>query len=385
MQETIDCVFFGCWNDITYRSVSNHSKPPRDTVLEKVKHELGTGTDMLIVAGDNMYGIKQKQKQGGKAIKKSWFSKKALDALSREYWTTKSVFLFSLGNHNVEDKPIYNAIETRLRSFRPEDIHEDSRVGSKLKYPHFYSYVKVKGQTRAKFIVIDTNVFDDAYTRFDTNRQSESSRQEACLWMMQQIREATTNNMQVILIGHHPIIYMKDDEKVAEMGTAHADELLQCITSAGATRITYLCADRHNYQHAELTRNGCMITQIVSGTGGAKPDVLSQAMLDEFSTQPRSLRERNSRTVSCRGLGQKVTFIHLRNAFGFCKLSISMYGVYPVYIPVRLRHAPQIQLANSLVPHNGSEANDTKINKAFKFNLPSGDDLLHYYESSKEK
>ena len=384
--DAITCVFFGCWNDITYRTVSSSSEPPRDVVLDKVKEVLRHGSDMMIVAGDNIYGLKNKKKQDGKTVKDSYFSKKSMNVLQDNYWKKdkgSSIFLFALGNHNVENKPIYNAIQASLRQFKADGVYEDEH-NSRLKYPHFYSYEKSKGTAKALFIVIDTNVFDNAYERFGENRQDEASRAKACSWISRQIQKANDERSQAVIVGHHPIACMKEDAKVAELGLFHGKQLLDCLTSAGKQSLTYLCADRHNYQHAEIKHNGCTLTQIVSGTGGAKPDVFSAGLLKTFSRIPTTVNDRLKVTIPCPGLGVGVTFLQIKNAFGVCILNVTRSGVTVKYVPVSIKGSNQddrVQMANSFVQDSG---NDIEINKTFKYTIPDNE-LLHFYSVSKKE
>ena len=335
--QPMQCVFYGCWNDITYRSKADRIRPPRDHVLDKVKDVLKDEKfDMFILAGDNIYAHKEKVQISEKEIKKTTtFLEQSLNVLEKDYWKKavptmeKKIFLFALGNHNVEDKAVYSRIEPKIKSLLPAPalLHE-------RKIPNFYWYEN-KG---SRFIIIDTNVFDD----------SEASVDQECEWIKKVIGDAKQGT-NIIVIGHHPLAfvdYKKENAGKYKLGMAHAKELYACFPDNN-TVSTYLCADTHNYQQTELVSGKRRVQQIISGTGGAKPDITSSELIKKTIGAKMHIPE----------IGCYMMINDLANPFGYCLLNITSKGVVPKYVKIQISKGPN-KYANT--------EDDIKENKTYQ-------------------
>ena len=126
-----------------------------------------------------------------------------------------------------------------------------------------------------------------------------------------------------MVIGHYPIAFVsaKKDGKIIG-GMDNANVFYKSLLSP-KHRVTYLCADSHNYQHTELITDNGHVTQVICGTGGARPDVFNDALLQKFKGHSTA----NDKYISEAGCTVRV--INIANAFGFCTLDILSNGVIP--------------------------------------------------------
>jgi hypothetical protein len=99
---------------------------------------------------------------------------------------------------------------------------------------------------------------------------------------------------QVFVMGHFPLFYLKNkkskksvdlDKKVAntlnknlEIDDDKFDEFYNFLAKYNCI---YLCADCHNFNIMKITNNKKSVIQIMSGTGGANPDIINEVVGNE--------------------------------------------------------------------------------------------------------
>ncbi len=357
------CVFYGCWNDITYRTKANANRPPRDNVLDHVKKELTKKhepADMFILAGDNIYAHKQKDASGNKI---STFYRESLRVLNTNYWEKalpnmgKKIFLFALGNHNIENKAVYNLVKPKITSFIPS-----SSVHGPV-FPNFFWY----DHRGSRFIVIDTNVFDQ-----EGNKPVTAE----CEWIRRAIstRPAGYN---IIVIGHHPIVSIDVKTDSPTLGMSHAKELFECFPRRQddkKARSYYLCADTHNYQQADLITDTRIVKQIISGTGGAKPDIISSDLMEKCKGTTFEIPE-----LQC-----NMRVIDMGNPFGYCMLKIDKNGLHCRYVRIRTSRAKgRIHNTNNNISENKTYVHNGKVGNVISRAVkPAKESPLPIYDSS---
>lgn len=279
--------FFGCWNEVHYPSTdtSENDTPcfqiqeseiktkcdEFTSVLQEIKTQ---DVDFLVVAGDNYYPIKKKDKTTGKKTKKfepDDFNK-GFDALEAIYKPTHLL----LGNHDME-----NIEDCKI-------IKQEKQRTNLL----FFDYKNENTMFRmigdhTLLIMLDTNVFDPTedftcYSVFGENNDRKSLIEKQKTNILKYINMIDTKVIKnVCFFGHHPLLSWKiKKEKVKiedDMMELHSF-LLDILTQNNIQEKTiyYFCAHLHQYQKGTITisQNEHKITihQYISGTGGAHLD-----------------------------------------------------------------------------------------------------------------
>lgn len=243
--------FFGCWNKdncpdscITDCAASDCQLPNhRKMVLTNLATK---SFNFGIIAGDNIYPVKQKTKAGKD-------KKYYLETLNRGIEDLKDVkakltvgkkIKVAVGNHNAS--PGVSAEQNKLFT-DPFTLYEDAVTH--VEYPS-------PGETKQyDLIFINTN-----YEASEINTGLSDDLFKKC------------GNM-IYVIGHEPLIAAKlKGGKFTIMKCAHVllEKLLSKIHEG--KNIIYLCADVHNFQALTILKDGITLPVIVAGTGGAEPD-----------------------------------------------------------------------------------------------------------------
>jgi hypothetical protein len=136
------------------------------------------------------------------------------------------------------------------------------------------------------FIMLDTTMYDITDEDKDKNltcyhdyygvgslSELKQKQHEAVLAFVTQMKGVTN----LILIGHHPFLYVK--EKEGKQKTVSLDGIYPLLFDINNrldnVAYYYLCADYHNYQEGKVTllfEKPMMIQQIIVGTGGTELD-----------------------------------------------------------------------------------------------------------------
>lgn len=381
MSSSLNFVFFGCWNDDSYevrRTSGNKAVVPRDVVLDSVYNVIKPKNSIhaLIVAGDNIYGAKE---QAHNVVSTKYY-KSTLNVLSKEnhaFYKSAPIKLFALGNHNIEDKTVYNAVTHKLQNFY------NRRFGYQNLFPHFYSYTVSypDNSNKVLIIVIDTNIFDDItnptmlshYSRiFGCHYNNDILKtQHDILTIGKQIlqdmiikRDDLNMINHICIVGHHPLYFINPKEKRnkemnqqkeqngftrrIQPGLHKSKDLIETIHNISqiAKNInndisySYLCADVHNFQSFNITftkyneilktNETLTLQHIISGTAGAKPDVFDDHVMEYFNKMDRHVFQMDGFKVAL----EKITIM---NSYGYSLLSIKSDGVMSpkyIYVPM---------------------------------------------------
>ena len=294
--------FFGCWNETHYPSEENdapcfqvqekeESKTKCDefsSVIDEIKQQ---DMDFLVVAGDNYYPQKIKDKTTGKK-NKTFFQTdfdKGFDALASIHKPTHLL----LGNHDIEN--IENC----------KIIQEEQKRSNLL----FFDYQNENTMFRkigdhTLLILLDTNVFDpiEDFSCYSSvwNKEHNPSRESLIDKEHNPSRESLiqtqktniTNYLSTInktaiknicFFGHHPLLSWKiKKEKVKlddEMAELHSFLLKILLEKQLQDKtIYYFCAHLHQYQKGTIRltqkqkQTEIIIHQYISGTGGGHLD-----------------------------------------------------------------------------------------------------------------
>jgi hypothetical protein len=264
--DTLKFFYFGCWN----RNDCQNDNP-FNKVLNSIRDESSGGAvsnikyDFGIISGDNIYSDKIKNSEGEKIkifdIKKF---KRGLECLDKLNIPVYSV----LGNHDIEKCDIYEAQQKNYSLWWLQN---------------YYSLVYVLNGFKVLFLLIDTNLFDDAddlqetcYENFDV----ETIKAEMILWIERQL-ETYKECQYIIIVGHEPLIGYKDKKGKLVTDYIKFKDIFNVLLKNNTKDIYYLSAHLHNFQYIrikgqEISKYG--INEIISGTGGAEPDLLNERL-----------------------------------------------------------------------------------------------------------
>jgi predicted phosphodiesterase len=269
-------VTFGCWN-CRHEKCKIGSIIPMDKVVDKIKENYpldGTGNsplDYVIVSGDNYYPLKVDKKN---QIVNRNDLRNGIAKLSEISPTSKPPIYMIRGNHDLEPNKKY--------MFEPDQLtdecyilkEETAAVESSLKIKYVQQESFTFG-TDTLIILIDTSMYDEDISTliscYPEGSTPESIREQQLKFVLDKLENLKVKN--VIIIGHHPIMTVKQKDAVQKISVMQP---FVDLWSALPTNKTYyyLCADLHLYQEGTVTlTNGLKIYQYVSGTGGAEKDI----------------------------------------------------------------------------------------------------------------
>jgi len=90
---------------------------------------------------------------------------------------------------------------------------------------------------------------------------------------------------QIFVMGHFPLFYIKPDKngidkftKNLEITNETFDKFYKLLADYNCI---YLCADCHNFNIMKIKKDDDIVIQIMSGTGGANPDIIKEVVGDE--------------------------------------------------------------------------------------------------------
>lgn len=268
---------FGCWNE---GLCGNESVP-----LTKVMHTLKAFThkekpDFIVVAGDNYYPGKVKNKMTGEKFKTII----PTDLAAGFACLPKDVPIdMIMGNHDLETKMyVSGSSEKETDCF----ITQKEMVEA---VPNHIDLVIQKARTNGETLVllIDTSMYDDndiaemlpcykKMTGYAGITMKEELRDQQLLFIQDAI--AAFQGTNIIFIGHHPITGYKFKKKEHILIKAFPSFLamLKNIYQPNK-KYYYLCADLHLYQEGTVllpvgADQQMQIQQYIVGTGGTELD-----------------------------------------------------------------------------------------------------------------
>ena len=245
--------FLGCWNNVPCKNYDNIVKNNRSNILDLIEKNIKK-YDFGVLGGDNIYPMKLKD---GKSKYKIYYRSsinyinRILDISSRirrktkkkNYYLGKKLHVI-LGNHDYKKKNF--KIQKKLF------LNKNSKL---------YDYNNYFTSKYADYHFLDTNnllLLNDYLKFIDTKNK----------------------NKWIILIGHEPILSLKDKKNdlqiLKEDKINYSREIINRLKELDYPKMIYICADTHNFQFLNLQdkENNFDLPIIIAGTGGANPDDL---------------------------------------------------------------------------------------------------------------
>lgn len=286
---------FGCWND----GICMPGKP-RQNGMSSVFNSLMVSEfnpALYIVAGDNYYPT---------TVKKAGVKTKILDIGALE-----SGFQCLADLSAQDDTPVYllmgNHDLQAEKDFGPDKECEIIREELELaRGTAIDTSTMVLHSGDTVFIFLDTNLYeakaDDKYARCELVYRADMETfgdlsnkkiveritgavQDRIAGALEDISAQKTHILNVIIVGHHPILGTKRKEdketgaiksKTQRINDQGAHFIAECYRAFPGARYVYLCADIHQYQEGAIHIHGLEqpIRQYIVGTGGADLDEL---------------------------------------------------------------------------------------------------------------
>jgi predicted phosphodiesterase len=309
-------IHFGCWNEFGYKMGPSKENPhlPQSaltyTIDQLNKYVNKNETDFLIIAGDNFYPPKVKDKESSEVnvktkVKKvveydDQLFKSGFDALPK----IPKYLIF--GNHDIEDQikinnPINNILFPNLNDISTTDCKilnlQQHYTSNKPEYTVF-NEVLYRQYNSTLIIMLDSNLLKLYHNSqqdlgcykylFDNFLKSNPDIKidqliEHQINTILQLISSISNINNYIFVAHHPIFTCKhkddDDNGARKLKTESHLGLFRFFSNYDLIRllddknITYLCADLHLYQFGIVNIGQLSIKQYVVGTGGAHQDV----------------------------------------------------------------------------------------------------------------
>ena len=124
-------------------------------------------------------------------------------------------------------------------------------------------------------------------------------------WVSQQL--ATNQQPHVFVFGHTPIVQVSNNSVIATSNSlGQADAFFDSLVNAGCQ--AYFCGHDHFYNRTFLERNGKRLCQMISGNGGAAPEVWNPGSYSASLT-------------NC-DIRAQLAF-HSQGKFGYCVVTVS--------------------------------------------------------------
>jgi hypothetical protein len=293
-------ITFGCWNNLFDETVFDKPKQGsnRDVVLRKVGNYVRDNADVtdLMISGDNYYQNKLEtngQKRNNVIIEDIY---SGFDLLRKEV-PEKPIHMV-YGNHDLlpanesftigpKAVPLESALLGKC-IIRDEENNAARHNHINLGFMHFSRYGE-----HTLILMIDTSIYTSdfgktqlCYGDSSDNTQLKQAQYQAIMEFIESHLSKKIKN--IIVIGHHPIIYQKfkkgKPDKPGKNMVNYEPELAELFVEIhnrlDNQTIYYLCADFHVFEHGLITITTTdaipiHINQFIVGTGGAKLDELS--------------------------------------------------------------------------------------------------------------
>ena len=280
MGENKRLIHFGCWN----RTAGEEGYVRMIPTLKQYIFE--NSTDVVLVAGDNYYPQKNKDKKTKQKVKTV-----ADEKLNAGFYALKDAVgsvptYVILGNHDVEKINGDCEIAT-LESSQKSPPNFDVTIFKMFRWT-----------PNTVVVMFDTTLYEDdiakdfeCYSRFGNTDELQRGEQpqelidrqrgEILDFLRRESDEGGYSN--VIMVGHFPIISAKQKEKDGkktdkfELNKFANDLIVGICNTVGADKhMYYLCADVHMYQYGTISLSAggqtYNVEQYVVGTGGAELD-----------------------------------------------------------------------------------------------------------------
>tara|TARA_B100001173_G_C16007363_1_gene556150 strand:- start:972 stop:2153 length:1182 start_codon:yes stop_codon:yes gene_type:complete len=287
-------IHFGCWNNINGNNLEEN--------MDSIQHFLQLPSskrnpiEFFSIAGDNYYPEKEEKGKGkGEKSKKTIVEDDLRNGFDLLPNNDKNKFVI-LGNHDLETNMKFissSGKETYDNSCKILELEKEITDGREDTFLNLFKFLFDK-KTKTLIVFLDTTMYieNKDFEKYQTcyrklpipGRSKKTSNYQDTLIEFQNnaiieyISQRGTIN-KLVLIGHHPLIYLKKKLKnkeetiKAKQDIPHIMGLLSRIFEICPTSdFFYLCADLHLYQEGEVTFKDKVIKQYIVGTGGTKLD-----------------------------------------------------------------------------------------------------------------
>ena len=257
-------IHFGCWNN------GECNKDNGTNGLSKVVKKLNdyNDIDFISIAGDNYY-------PGKDLNKNKTFDEK--NFISGFECLPKDILKYVIyGNHDIED--VFNNEKCKTLN---EQLIKYNKNNNFIFFDDIITY------NYNKFIIIfidttlytikeDEYIFNTCYNYLFNNISNDFKKifkiKDLINYQNNKILDLIINNINIIIIGHHPIYSVKEKDKKFKYDNNSGLINLFSNYIFKSKNIYYLCADTHYYQESNIKINDNNIKQYIVGTGGAEQD-----------------------------------------------------------------------------------------------------------------
>ena len=278
-------ITFGCWNKGSCNP-DDPSTSPMSSVMNKLITVEKT-PNFYVVLGDNYYPRKEKIK--GIPTKKFFDSanfKSGFDCAVE--LDSKAPVYMLMGNHDLDRTFLY------IDSSKTENKDPCYITREEIKYPYFDKFdmdqyfTMLGDHTLLLFLntslyVSDVDDIDGCVQLYrgleDESLKNIKEHDKNILNILAQIY-SSKDIKNIILLGHHPIISIREKYTENNFPTFTEDGILfikSLYSRFPEAKKYYICADVHQYQESDITfdkseESEMTITQYVVGTGGTDLD-----------------------------------------------------------------------------------------------------------------
>lgn len=296
---------FGCWNNMNV-SKNKNVGCVRD-VIELLNNYIQTQTqkpNFIAISGDNYYPDKTKSETDPEEKRNVIYRQQLEDGINL---LPDDIPIFMvLGNHdldtNVKKNKLYiensNTVEPKNTCTIINLEMESLRNKPNVQYDFFKPMMMPNGTL---ILLIDTSIYEvgsdkyiECYKQFfalNEKNQDISNIDQLTIQRLKEYQESfilkgistnATNIKNIIIIGHHPIVQIKDKDGIKPLSDIYTffKPVLQTIFKTinnPSVNYFYLCSDLHLYQEGTVqlpTSDGNLmkIKQYIVGNGGTKLD-----------------------------------------------------------------------------------------------------------------
>lgn len=277
-------LFTGCWNK--NKCVVDSDENGLSSVIQGMNEFVNVNqVDFIVMGGDNYYPIKKKgeQKMVNDAELVSGFT--CLNAIKKDGNPVPTIVLF--GNHDYDASLMVDLQQRQLQR-----CYVTEREKMMIQAFHFNQqkngspFPNVLIWNQSVMILLDSSMFEeDDVTCYHTYLTKQQLIIEQIRDIETRLRFISKSIDHIYVMGHHPILGKKKDEKVEFMKDEQFLDLFFRIYEILPVPITYLCADIHNFQNMNMSlhRRGESISllQLIVGTGGTDQDEVGEDIVPE--------------------------------------------------------------------------------------------------------
>lgn len=360
-------LFFGCWNNIDCKSTDKPYRY-RDIVLDFIHHNEKEVKDFFI-AGDNWYPnlvptknieyyftiiLKSGYDMIYKLQKNTYIvlgnhDEISMDMMERKFKTcmfnTQLYYIENVVSKNIRT-PTLELLDALYNQQSKPKLHRHNSftlvkqsqtqvpkrltrsVSKKLtiRQPKILLYDDIESIIKQKYIMIFIN----------TNRIHDI---DYLTRLEQHMKIYSKTQLPKFVMGHLPIFYFRDNNKFRHMKTEHPtkteDEKFADIQTLYNILVDnnciYLCADTHCFEIMNINQENKSLLQIIAGTGGGIPDVVS----NDNHNFNKTIESGYNIQGNC------------VNSYGYCKIDVKSQNLIQVHYIKVINHDEQGQVLNN--------------------------------------